>query len=233
MSFLRAPETQARPIILEPAWAENPEKSSGKAAPEYFASAALIDRSRTVTAISSVLTDRNLCSDHPAARVSVRLESDLVEYEDTLLKIARGLTGNDAHARDLVQDTFLRAIEKKSSFRPGTMLRAWLVAILNHRFVDLCRRDKARGVHQPVEGLNLEQSVPEPPPRWAAIDGETLRRTAEKLPPELRELYRLNAFEGLSYAEVAARLGIPQNTVGTRLFRARKQLRELLEKEHA
>lgn len=171
--------------------------------------------------MTGVLTQGGLDSRAPS------IDADLAEHQDVLFRVARRLTSTDSQAKDLVQDTFLRALEKQSTFRPGTLLRSWLVAILNHRFIDLCRRDRARGKHQSIDELELEAPPPEAPPVWAQIDADTLRKLAEKLPPDVREVYRLHAFEELSYAEIARRLSIPQNTVGTRLHRARKQLRQI------
>lgn len=171
--------------------------------------------------MTGVLSQGSLDSRAPS------IDAHLAEHQDVLLGVARRLTSTDSQAKDLVQDTFLRALEKQSSFRPGTLLRAWLVAILNHRFIDLCRRERARGKHQSIDALELEATPPEPPPIWAQIDADTLRALAQKLPDDVREVYRLHAFEELSYAQIARKLSIPQNTVGTRLHRARKQLRAL------
>ncbi|MCB9651245.1 MAG: RNA polymerase sigma factor [Deltaproteobacteria bacterium] len=164
-------------------------------------------------------------------RVFPQLESALEEHRGTLYRVALRLSGNEAVAQDLVQDTLLRAIEKKAAFEVGTALRAWLVTILNNRFIDQCRRERARGAHEPVDGLPLAQPLPDPPPAWASLDIDALRRATERLPKDMAEVYRLSAFEGLSYAEIAGRLGIPQNTVGTRLLRARRKIRGLLEEE--
>jgi RNA polymerase sigma-70 factor (ECF subfamily) len=162
---------------------------------------------------------------------AVEIAARLPEHEETLMRVARGLCRDEAAARDLVQETFVRALERGQGFEPGTKLRAWLVTILHHRFIDLCRRAKARPLHPDggASGEQLAAPEPEPPPVWSAFDRDDLRRAAEKLPAELGAAYRLHAFDGLGYAEIAKRLSIPQNTVGTRLLRARKRLKQILE----
>ena len=65
------------------------------------------------------------------------------------------------------------------------------------------------------------------------LDSGDLEGAVAKLDPEFRDIYRLHALEGRSYAEIAAQLDLPQNTVGTRLLRARKKLRELARTDEA
>ena len=65
-------------------------------------------------------------------------------------------------------------------------------------------------------------------PLWMRIDAQQLRAAVDRLEPEFREVFTLHAFERRSYKDIAAALDIPQNTVGTRLLRARRKLRVLL-----
>jgi RNA polymerase sigma-70 factor, ECF subfamily len=66
-----------------------------------------------------------------------------------------------------------------------------------------------------------------PPPRWTTIQDEELTLAIDALPEEFRDVFVLHA-RGKSYQEIADQLGIPRATVGTRLARARKKLRETL-----
>jgi RNA polymerase sigma-70 factor, ECF subfamily len=137
------------------------------------------------------------------------------------------LCGNGADARDLVQDTVEKALRFVA--RGGTVEneRAWLFAILHNQFRQRCRQ-RSRAPHADLEDLDLPAPEPEPPPAWTRIDREQLDDAVEQLDPHHRDVYRLHALDNLSYQEIAARLGIPSNTVGSRLLRARRRLRELL-----
>ncbi|ADO68530.1 RNA polymerase sigma factor [Stigmatella aurantiaca] len=163
-------------------------------------------------------------------------EYDIVvrEHASELHAVALRLCQHPADARDLVQDTLERGLRNLDRFIPGTDARAWLLTILHRLFIDRCRA-KAQGQRGdvPVDFLEerLPAPVPEALPRWAAISLEQLRDALGRLPEAFRIIYQLHAVEGRSYIEISQELGIPKATVGTRLMRARRRLRELLEPE--
>lgn len=153
------------------------------------------------------------------------------QHERALYSLALRLCGNAADARDLVQDTFERALRHLDRFQEGSNARAWLCTILRHLFISRCRaRTCERRDDVPVEELQEHLAAPEaePLPAWSAFSLEQLHAALEQLPADFREVYRLHALEGHSYEEVSARLRIPKATVGTRLIRARRKLRDLL-----
>ena len=154
------------------------------------------------------------------------------EHESALRATALRLCRDPAEASDLVQDTFERALRSRDRLRPGSNLRAWLLTILRNLFIDKCRR----GAREPRSELKLELidsafALPEaePEPRWACITESHLREAVDKLSAEFRSVYLMQALEGRSYAEISAALGIPGATIGTRLIRARRKLKALLE----
>ena len=154
------------------------------------------------------------------------------EHESALRATALRLCRDSAEASDLVQDTFERALRSRDKLRPGSNLRAWLLTILRHLFIDRCRRSS----REPRSELKLElldtgAAIPEPEaePSWAVITEAQLRAAVDRLSEEFRSVYLLHAIEGRSYAEISARLGIPGATVGTRLIRARRKLKILLQ----
>jgi len=151
------------------------------------------------------------------------------DHQPSLQAFALKLCGNPADAHDLVQDTFERALRNHHALEPGTHTRAWLFTILHHLFIDRCRRRKRDPASADVAALDLPAVEPEPPPRWTRLGATEVRAAVAQLDEEFRRVYELHALEGRSYQEIAAALSIPQNTVGTRLLRARKKLKSILE----
>ena len=157
------------------------------------------------------------------------VERLVVLHRHELLLLARRLYRSlPADADDLVQSTIIRALERAHQYQPGSDGRSWLVAIECNMFRDRCRRERVIPARAELPPEDLPAPVPEPEPAWADVTVEDVRHALERLDPALREVFRLREFEKLSGAETAARLGIPVNTVGTRLKRSRGQLMELL-----
>ncbi len=143
--------------------------------------------------------------------------------------VALRLCRSQSDAHDLVQDALERALKSYARLPEGSNARAWLISILRNRFIDSCRRSVREKLD---EGVTLE-ALPAPEeqeaaPGWASITTDDLAAAVDKLSEEFRVVYQLHALQGRSYNEIAARLGIPKATVGTRLIRARRKLRDLL-----
>lgn len=164
---------------------------------------------------------------HPDARTHALVQ----EHEGALGAIALKLCRNRADASDLVQDTFERALRAVARGADHVNPRSWLVTILNNLFVDRCRRQaRERRIEMPIDQLGdvLPQAVHEVAPAWAAVTIEHLEEALGEVREEFRVAYRMHALDGRSYKEIARALQIPPSTVGTRIARARRQLRELL-----
>ena len=133
-------------------------------------------------------------------------------------------------AWDLVQDTFEHALRGYGSFQPGSNLRVWLMTIMQHLFIDRCRKKAREPWAEPID----EESLPcvEPDvgnkPEWATISDEEVVDALRELESPFREVYQMRLLDKCSYDEIAERLLIPRSTVGTRLMRARKKLRQTL-----
>lgn len=142
-----------------------------------------------------------------------------------LRRYARALTRNADAADDLVQDCLERAIRKRGLWLPTGPLRAWLFRILLNLYRNGLRRDRRRGDHLPIDGLALEPSIHPPQPGRLAL--AEMARAIERLPDDQREALLLVVLEGMSYAEAARILGIPDGTLMSRLSRARAALRTM------
>ncbi|MFY0537107.1 RNA polymerase sigma factor [Nannocystis pusilla] len=100
--------------------------------------------------------------------------------------------------------------------------------MLHHLFLDRCRARVRGPTHASLDEVALPAPEPAAEPAWAALTRDDVVAAVERLEPDFRRVYQLHSLEGVPYQEIAARLGIPKATVGTRLARARRKLRDLL-----
>lgn len=158
------------------------------------------------------------------------LEAAFARIRPELLRIAERMCGNVADAEDMLQETFLRALRR--GIPPDIRnIAAWLTTTLRNVFVDRCRSMKRRPGHEPMTHIDdsITQLEPDgPEPEWGMITLDDIRHALDAIEPVYREVYRLHTFEDRSYDQIAQQLGIQRVTVGTRLNRARKKLREVL-----
>ena len=130
---------------------------------------------------------------------------------------------------DIVQDALMRAYLARHQMKDPDRARGWLLAIVTNTFLDSLRRRRAR----PGEvALDIDPAEPEPEPHaeaeWANLGVDDVRTAVSYLPDDVRDTYRMFALDGRDYAHIANALGVPKATVGTRILRARKRLRQLL-----
>ncbi len=149
----------------------------------------------------------------------------LAEHAPALRALAAMLCRNPDGREDLVQDTFERALRHLSGpHTPVRNTRAWLVAILRNVFIDRKRAEHATTAD--VE--DCEAPEPDPQPAWADVNLADVRAACQEIDPALRTVFELHYLDGLHYREIAFRMDVPENTVASRLFRARKALRDRL-----
>jgi RNA polymerase sigma factor (sigma-70 family) len=165
-------------------------------------------------------------------------EQEALAMLDGTYRLARWLVPRESDARDLVQETYLHALEARSTFRPGASMRAWLCQILRNCFVDHCRR---RG-HEVLwtDGQDERRALESRADRQAEFFGDEelarlttlvrgdIGRALQALPENHRTVVLLCDVERWRWEEAAAALHVPIGTVQSRLFRARRVLRELL-----
>ncbi|HEX8112218.1 MAG TPA: RNA polymerase sigma factor [Kofleriaceae bacterium] len=153
----------------------------------------------------------------------------LADHLPVLRAVASRLCrGNAAETEDLVQDVLEKALRSIHALDLSQNPRGWMVTILHNLHIDRYRRRARQGEHVPCDESLLSAPEALPAPDWAALTADDVRRAAAQLPAELRDAYVLFALDGHTYAEVAAALGIPTATVGTRVLRARARLKEML-----
>jgi len=152
---------------------------------------------------------------------------------DQLYNFARWLTQDTAEAEDLVQETYTKALRGFRSFQAGTNFRAWMYRILRNSFLSSrtgLKTTVALDSEEHEDSLPAENATPESL-LLAQADREMVQATVSELPVHFREILLLCEVEEMSYQEIAETLAIPAGTVMSRLFRARKALRGLLQQK--
>jgi RNA polymerase sigma-70 factor, ECF subfamily len=150
---------------------------------------------------------------------------------DSLYNFARWLCGDAEEARDLVQETFVKAIKGFGGFQEGTNFRAWMFRILRNTFLTSRTGLERRSTTQEDEEGFEESVVSHDNPELALIrraDIDLVQQAIGQLPVPFREVLLLADIEEMKYQEVADALTIPIGTVMSRLARARKQVREYI-----
>lgn len=150
----------------------------------------------------------------------------LIALRAALRARARFLTRDAAAAEDLVQATLERALTSRARFRPGTNFHAWARSIMHNVFIDACRRDATRARRERNVDWGSAEAGLGPLDLLTAND---VLEAMSSLEGARRRIFELAYFQRLSYREIAAQLGIPPNTTGTRLFRVKRDLRKRLE----
>jgi len=151
---------------------------------------------------------------------------------DSVYNFAYWLSQDQHDAEDLVQETYLKAFRRFDSFEPGTNFRAWIFRILKNTFLSSCSQKRrcatvSLGVDEmlpvPAGILNSEEKT-----SVNRIRHHEVRNAIDQLPIIFREIVLLRDVENASYEEISQILSIPIGTVMSRLFRARKTIRESL-----
>jgi RNA polymerase sigma-70 factor, ECF subfamily len=142
-------------------------------------------------------------------------------YKQPLFGFYRRRVADPAQAEELTQETFIAILRAASRYEPTALFRTYLYAV-SFRILRAYRRKEA--FRATFHGTQVGE-----PAMRGALDADVLLRDAVgRLDGVDREVLLLREFEQLSYAEIAEVLGLPVNTVRSRLFRARKALRDLL-----
>lgn len=169
--------------------------------------------------------------------VSSTLNSDNFDniyqsYREGVYYTAYRICQNEADAQEIVSETFLKAYEHRHQFAGKAAVSTWLYRIAYNTSIDLVKRkqrevtwndnydlwpDSSSSIDNLVEAMSQEQQL------------RQLQQAMLKIHPEDRAILGLRFDRGLSYEEIAAVTGIPANTIGTRIFRAKKQLLKIMQ----
>lgn len=151
--------------------------------------------------------------------------------QPTMVRYAAGLLAADREtAADAVDEAFFDVWRSASAFQGQGSAEGWLRRIVRNKAIDLIRKNRERLAVSDKEAQTFEELPDEAdtPDRLAEkiSDNDELWRRMQRLSHEHREAVWLCYYEEKSLAEIAEIVGCPENTVKTRLFHARKLLRE-------
>jgi RNA polymerase sigma-70 factor, ECF subfamily len=158
----------------------------------------------------------------------------MATYGRQTYNYAYRLTSNEADARDLTQEAFIRVFRAWRSFQPGTSFLSWIYRIVTNLHRDELR--KRKGIFlQELPDDNMPQDLPagalRHDPIAAIHDGQlgaTVQQALHQLTPDQRAVVLLADIEERSYQEIADIMACSVGTVRSRLHRARLQLRKLI-----
>ncbi|MCS6833151.1 MAG: sigma-70 family RNA polymerase sigma factor [Flammeovirgaceae bacterium] len=164
-------------------------------------------------------------------------DTEFMPHIDSMYNFAYKLTLDEEDAKDLVQDTYLKAYRFISSFQQGTNAKAWLFRILKNSFINDYRkksRQPAKIDYQEVEQIynsdeaDYEMTIDLRSETIRNKIGDEVSNALNSLPVDFRVVIILCDLEGFTYEEMAKILDIPIGTVRSRLHRARNLLKEKL-----
>jgi len=153
-------------------------------------------------------------------------------HAQSLFRLARGMVALREDAEDIVQETFVEAIKCIGSFDGRSSLMTWLTRILFRRAGRVWKKNRRARSIIPLEAASESPRQHDrlvSMPATASVDHKLdLAEVLPTLAPEHRQILLLREMQGMSYAEIASTLRVPQGTVESRLHRARRDLRDRL-----
>lgn len=157
-------------------------------------------------------------------------EDKLIDLQNNMLNFALTLTSNREEAKDLLQETTLRALDNKEKYYENVNFKGWVFTIMHNIFVNNYRRivrsqtmiDQTENLYH----LNMPQDSGFDSPEGAYTIAE-IEKVINSFSDEYKVPFSMHV-SGYKYEEIAQTLGLPIGTVKSRIFFARKRLQELL-----
>lgn len=158
-----------------------------------------------------------MATEHTAALTEI--EQVLNRYANTVLKAAYAMVKNRQDAEDIAQEVFISLMKANPVFESEEHQKAWLLRATINR----CKSFFRSAWQRKTEGISEQH-----PDSQFTLEENTVMHAINQLPQKYRRVIYLYYIEGYAVKEIAALLGLPQNTVLSHMARARKQLKETL-----
>jgi RNA polymerase sigma-70 factor (ECF subfamily) len=176
------------------------------------------------------LVDRSKTGDTESFNQLVR------RWERPIFALAYRTLGREEDARDVTQETFLRAFRALPGFKGDAKFSSWLYRIALNLCRDLMRKDRRTPVVAVPEGVDVEQLAAEHQPHSASVEDLAARaelsrgvaKAMEHLPEEQRTAILLKEYHGLTFQEIADMTNCPLSTAKTRVYQGLTLLRKHL-----
>ena len=163
----------------------------------------------------------------------------VLRWERPIYALAYRVIGREEDARDVCQETFLRAFRALGGFRGQAKFSSWLYRITLNLCRDWIRRERRQPLAQAPEGVDLIELCGETEPSESVEElvarkeiGAAVARAMALLPEEQRTAIVLKEYHGLTFQEIADMLDCPLSTVKTRLYQGLTVLRRQLERSN-
>lgn len=158
---------------------------------------------------------------------AIEFQYELVKLQDNLMRFAKSLTSNPEDAKDLVQDTFLKALTFRNNF-DDTNMKAWAFTILKNTHINNYRRAiKQNQKNDSNYNEFLLNSISEKTSPETEYSYNEITKKIEELNDNFRVPFQMHA-SGYKYKEIAKNLNLNIGTVKSRIFLSRKQLMTLI-----
>ncbi|MDX1060922.1 RNA polymerase sigma factor [Sinorhizobium medicae] len=185
------------------------------------------------------VTEIDLCLNaSPPAQHLARLRAIMQAHNRKLYRIARSILRNDSDAEDVLQEAYVRAFTRFQDFRGDAAITTWLARIVINEALGRLRKrrrqmklasDMRQSQEAEIIAFPLNSGISDPEKTMA--QRQILDLVADDLPDAYRTVFVLRVIEGLSNEETTALLGLKPETARTRLHRARRLLKEQLERQ--
>lgn len=171
-----------------------------------------------------------------------RAEAELVKrYQSTIFYWLLRKVRNPEDAKDIMFDSFTKALVNIHKYNSEYAFSTWLFAIANHKWIDFVRAARIRPLTISFDKLFMEEDGREHAMEFKSTNltpeesmikaqrAELLNKMIENLNPSYRDVVKLRYFEDCSYKDISKQLNIPIGTAKVRILRAKKELRKYMQ----
>ncbi len=158
--------------------------------------------------------------------------AEVIPMKDKLYRLAKRIMGLSVEAEDVIQDVYMKLWTRKGQLGQYQSLEAFAMTVTKNHCLDQLRSHSRKTI--PLEAKDIAITPDNPHGRAEAADGlDTISRLMDQLPEQQKLIMHMRDIEGYSMEEIKAVMGLNENVIRVNLSRARKKIREQLNKTYA